>query len=106
MTRKISYNSTKFRPVALTIAGFDPSGGAGVLADIKTFESLGAYGVAVITGNTHQNDVAFNGVMWLDKKEKKKNIVLLAARFPVKAIKLGMHKNLKDVLSSIKLCQK
>lgn len=106
MAAKSPYSSNKFRPVALTIAGYDPSGAAGVLADIKTFESSGVYGVAVITGNTHQNDVAFNGVMWLDKKEKKKNIVLLAARFPIRAIKLGMHKNLKDVLHSVKLCQK
>lgn len=106
MTTKSSYSNDKFRPVTLTIAGYDPSGGAGVLADIKTFEALGVYGIAVITGNTHQNDIEFNGVTWLDKKEKKKNIVLLAARFPVKAIKLGMHRNLKDVLNSIKLCQK
>lgn len=40
---------------ALTIAGFDPSGGAGVLADIKTFHALGVYGNAVITSLTAQN---------------------------------------------------
>ncbi|HTB31353.1 MAG TPA: hydroxymethylpyrimidine/phosphomethylpyrimidine kinase [Bacteroidia bacterium] len=100
------YSGSKFRPVALTIAGFDPSGGAGILADIKTFESMGVYGLAIITGNTHQNDIAFNDVTWLDKKEKKKNIALLAERFPVEVIKLGMHKNLEDVLNSIKLCEK
>ena len=100
------YNSIKFRPVALTIAGFDPSGGAGVLADIKTFDGMGVYGLAIITGNTHQNDISFKDVTWLDKKEKQKNIALLAERFPVKAVKLGMHKNLKDVSHSIKLCKK
>jgi hydroxymethylpyrimidine/phosphomethylpyrimidine kinase len=92
--------------VALTIAGYDPSGGAGVLADIKTFESMGVYGIAVITGNTHQNDIAFESVTWLDKKEKEKNLALLAERFTVKAAKLGMHKDLADVLHSIKLCEK
>lgn len=105
MDAKTPYNSKTFKPVALSIAGYDPSGGAGVLADIKTFECSGVYGVAIITSNTHQNDIVFKGITWLDKKEKKKNISLLAARFPVKAVKLGMHKNLKDVLHSVKLCK-
>jgi hydroxymethylpyrimidine/phosphomethylpyrimidine kinase len=41
--------------MALTIAGFDPSGGAGVLADVKTFHALGVYGTAVVTSLTAQN---------------------------------------------------
>lgn len=106
MAEKSLYNSNSFRPVALSIAGYDPSGGAGVLADIKTFESLGVYGISIITGNTFQNDITFKGVSWLKKKEKKKNIVLLAQRFSVKAIKLGMHKNLDDIKNSIKQCKK
>jgi len=106
MASKAPYNSNKFRPVVLTIAGYDPSAGAGVLADIKTFECLGIYGIAVITCNTHQNDIIFKGITWLDKKEKEKNIALLAERFPVRAAKLGMHRNLEDVLHSIKLCKK
>jgi len=95
-----------FKPIALTIAGYDPSGGAGVLADIKTFEAMGIYGLAIITGNTHQNDVSFKGVTWLDRKDKEKNMALLAERFPVKAVKLGMHKDLQDVAYSIELSQK
>jgi len=39
----------------LSIAGFDPSGGAGILSDIKTFHALGEYGTAVITALTAQN---------------------------------------------------
>jgi hydroxymethylpyrimidine/phosphomethylpyrimidine kinase len=104
MPVKSPYNRP-YRPIALTIAGYDPSGGAGVLADIKTFESLGVYGLAIITSNTHQNDVSFKGVTWLAKKEKEKNMALLAERFPVKAVKLGMHKDLQDVVHSIKLCE-
>jgi hydroxymethylpyrimidine/phosphomethylpyrimidine kinase len=103
---KNPYTSDTFKPVALTIGGYDPSGGAGVLADIKTFEYSGVYGIAVITCNTHQNDIAFTGVTWINKKEKEENIALLAKRFPVKAVKLGMHKNLDDVWHSIKLCEK
>lgn len=106
MVAKSPYNTSSFKPVALTIAGYDPSGGAGVLADTKTFESMGVYGIAVITGNTHQNDIKFKSVTWLDKKEKEKNLALLAERFAVKAAKLGMHKDLEDVLHSIELCKK
>jgi len=41
--------------MAMTIAGYDPSGGAGILNDIKTFHALGVYGTAVITVLTAQN---------------------------------------------------
>jgi hydroxymethylpyrimidine/phosphomethylpyrimidine kinase len=100
------YSGNKFKPVVLTIAGYDPSGGAGVLADIKTFESTGVYGIAIITCNTYQNDLVFEGINWFSKNEKEKNMALLAERFQVKAAKLGMHKDLDDVLHSIKLCKK
>ena len=42
-------------PVILTVAGFDPSGGAGIAADLKTFASHNCYGVAAITALTTQN---------------------------------------------------
>jgi hydroxymethylpyrimidine/phosphomethylpyrimidine kinase len=106
MTAKGPYNNNSFKPMVLTIAGFDPSGGAGVLADIKTFELMGVYGIAVITGNTHQNDITFKSITWLDKKEKKRNVALLAERFSIMAAKLGMHKDLDDIQHSIKLCKK
>lgn len=49
-------------PVALTIAGSDPSGGAGIQADLKTFHQFGAYGQAVITLLTVQNTVSVSAV--------------------------------------------
>ena len=49
-------------PVALTIAGSDPSGGAGIQADLKTFHQFGAYGEAVITLLTVQNSVRVSRV--------------------------------------------
>ena len=53
---------TLSRPIALTIAGSDPSGGAGIQADLKTFTVLGAYGASVITALTAQNTRAVTGV--------------------------------------------
>src|SRR5579871_3574995 len=47
---------------ALTIGGSDPSGGAGIQADLKTFHQLGVYGEAVITLVTVQNTVSLEGV--------------------------------------------
>ena len=59
---------TNKRPKVLTIAGFDPSAGAGVLADVKTFENIGVYGFAVTTSITYQNENKF------DKANQKSNL--------------------------------
>ena len=49
-------------PNALTIAGVDPSGGAGILADVKAMSALGAYGCAVIAALTAQNTQGVTGI--------------------------------------------
>ncbi|HVU95104.1 MAG TPA: bifunctional hydroxymethylpyrimidine kinase/phosphomethylpyrimidine kinase [Puia sp.] len=57
------------RPRVLVVAGYDPSGGAGVLADVKTLESHGVYGYAVCTAITWQNERVVRRVDWLPEKD-------------------------------------
>jgi len=57
------------RPKVLVIAGYDPSGGAGVLADVKTLEANGVYGYAVCTAMTWQNERVIRRVEWLPEKD-------------------------------------
>jgi hydroxymethylpyrimidine/phosphomethylpyrimidine kinase len=57
------------RPRVLVAAGFDQSGGAGVLADIKTLEAHGVYGYGVCTGLTFQNERTISRVQWYTEKD-------------------------------------
>jgi hydroxymethylpyrimidine/phosphomethylpyrimidine kinase len=82
------------RPYALTIAGFDPSAGAGVLADVKTLEASGVYGLAACTSLTVQNDVTFERVSWVPLAEIQDQVRLLLARFQVDVIKIGLIESL------------
>ena len=82
------------RPYALTIAGFDPSAGAGVLADVKTLEASGVYGLAACTALTVQNDVAFERVSWVPLADIQDQVRLLLARFRVDVIKIGLIESL------------
>ncbi|MDJ0366244.1 hydroxymethylpyrimidine/phosphomethylpyrimidine kinase [Hymenobacter sp. H14-R3] len=82
------------RPYALTIAGFDPSAGAGVLADVKTLEASGVYGLAACTALTVQNDVAFERVRWVPLAEIQDQVRLLLARFAIGFVKIGLIESL------------
>jgi hydroxymethylpyrimidine/phosphomethylpyrimidine kinase len=84
----------------LSIAGFDPSGGAGVLADIKTFEANKVHGLGVCTAITFQNDKEFEGVNWLQQEDIIRQIEVLLKRFTIKWVKIGLIENL-SVLKSI-----
>lgn len=85
--------SSQIRPYALSIAGFDPSGGAGVLADIKTMEAMGVYGMGVVTALTYQNDVVFDGVDWVSLQQIMRQVDVLLQRFAIRHIKLGIVKD-------------
>ena len=80
-------------PVALTIAGSDPSGGAGIQADLKTFSALGVYGTAVITALTAQNTRGVTGVQVVPADFVRQQLETLAADVRLDAIKIGMLAN-------------
>ncbi|MEL7003586.1 MAG: bifunctional hydroxymethylpyrimidine kinase/phosphomethylpyrimidine kinase, partial [Bacteroidota bacterium] len=82
------------RPTVLSIAGFDPSGGAGLLADIKAFEQLKCYGLGVSTALTVQNDVKFEKTKWIEWEFIKEQLQLLFERFPIAYVKIGIVENL------------
>ncbi len=83
------------RPFVLAIAGFDPSGGAGVLADIKTFEQHRVYGLAINTGNTIQTENKFYEMQWTDLDFVLRSLEILFGSYPINAVKIGIVPSLK-----------
>jgi hydroxymethylpyrimidine/phosphomethylpyrimidine kinase len=77
----------------LSIAGVDPSGGAGVLSDIKTFSALGAYGTAVLTALTAQNTRGVTGVEAVAPAFVRAQLDALFDDVHIDAIKVGMLAN-------------
>lgn len=76
--------------IALTIAGSDSSGGAGIQADLKTFSALGVYGASAITALTAQNTLGVEAVQVLPPDFVLKQIAAVARDLRVGAIKIGM----------------
>ncbi|MCC7113119.1 MAG: bifunctional hydroxymethylpyrimidine kinase/phosphomethylpyrimidine kinase [Burkholderiales bacterium] len=77
-------------PNVLTIAGVDPSGGAGVLADVKAISALGAYACAVIAALTAQNTRAVTGIHAVPPDFVRRQIDTLYADVRIDAVKIGM----------------
>jgi hydroxymethylpyrimidine/phosphomethylpyrimidine kinase len=78
------------RPIALTIAGSDSSGGAGIQADLKTFSALGVYGASALTAITAQNTQGVQGVHFLPAAFVDQQIASVLDDLDVGAIKTGM----------------
>ncbi len=77
-------------PVVLTIAGVDPSGGAGVYADLKTITANGAYGISVVTAITSQNLNSLRDILYIPASTIKSQLETLHSQFEIDAIKIGM----------------
>lgn len=77
-------------PHALTIAGSDSGGGAGVQADLKTFSALGAYGMSVITALTAQNTQGVQAVHAVPPEFISAQCQAVFSDIRVDAVKIGM----------------
>ena len=75
--------------IVLTIAGSDPSGGAGIQQDLRTIESLGCYGASVITALTTQNTLGVQSVMPVPADVVRSQLEAVLSDLDVKAIKIG-----------------
>jgi hydroxymethylpyrimidine/phosphomethylpyrimidine kinase len=81
---------TRLIPVALTIAGSDSGGGAGVQADLKTFAALGVFGTSAVTAITAQNSLGVRRVHTLPPEVVAAQIAAVREDFDVVAVKIGM----------------
>src|SRR5450631_1941202 len=84
-------------PVALTIAGSDPSGGAGLQADLKTFHRFGVYGESVVTLITVQNSLSVERVQTLPTELVLAQLRSVLSDIPPKAAKTGALGNAEVV---------
>ncbi len=84
-------------PIALTIAGSDSSGGAGIQADLKTFAALGVYGASVVTALTAQNTAGVSGIHVVPADFVAAQIDAVFGDLAVKAVKIGMVAQLATV---------
>lgn len=101
------------RPYVLSIAGLDPSAGAGLIADCKVFEQLKVYGFGVSSALTVQDEANVYELNWLNKNQIVKQLEPLVAKYDIKACKIGIVKDidlllqivdfLKDKLPHIKI---
>ena len=84
-------------PIALTIAGSDSSGGAGIQADLKTFAALGVYGASVITALTAQNTSGISAIHQVPPDFVSAQIDAVFSDLEVKAVKIGMVAQLETI---------
>jgi hydroxymethylpyrimidine/phosphomethylpyrimidine kinase len=77
-------------PIAVTIAGSDPSGGAGIQADLKTFSALGVYGATILTALTAQNTTGVQGIHDVPPDFVAAQIDSVFSDLRVGAVKIGM----------------
>lgn len=83
--------------MAMSIAGYDPSGGAGILNDIKTFHALGVYGTGVITVLTAQNSRRVEDIRPVSTSFIEKQLETILEDIPVKFAKTGMLYSLENI---------
>jgi hydroxymethylpyrimidine/phosphomethylpyrimidine kinase len=98
----IFIGNTMSKPIALTIAGSDSSGGAGIQADLKTFAALSVYGASAITALTAQNTTGVTGIHDVPADFVTAQIDAVFTDLDVKAVKIGMvsQREVIDVIAA------
>jgi len=89
------------KPYVLSIAGLDPTAGAGILADVKTFTATGSYGFAVATCLTAQTEDTCECVQWFSLKEITTQLKPLLENYPIDVTKLGAMKDMAMAMALI-----
>jgi len=83
-------NQAIIPPIALTIAGSDSSGGAGIQADLKTFAAFDCFGMSVLTAVTAQNSTSLDSIHLVPNDVIEAQLEAVLSDYPIKAIKIGM----------------
>jgi hydroxymethylpyrimidine/phosphomethylpyrimidine kinase len=92
-------------PVTLSIAGFDPSGGAGLVADIKTFTAFGCFATAAVTSLTFQNTTGVFGASHQTAHTVREQVLPILDDFAVAAAKTGMLPTREVIAEVARLCR-
>lgn len=95
------------RPFVISIAGFDPSGGAGLLSDVKTLEQVKVIGLGVCTALTLQTASQCLSLEWRSIDQVIKEINVLMNHYPVSVVKIGIVKDaefLSGIIKTVKTC--
>ncbi|MHB1922557.1 MAG: hydroxymethylpyrimidine/phosphomethylpyrimidine kinase [Chitinophagaceae bacterium] len=87
----------------MSIAGLDPSAGAGLLADIKTFEQLNAYGLGIPTAVTLQTEKIFYEISWEKTSKILESVDKLTTFYNIQIVKIGIVKNIQMLNSIVSL---
>jgi hydroxymethylpyrimidine/phosphomethylpyrimidine kinase len=89
----------------LTIAGLDPSGCAGITADLKTFQAFSVHGLAVVTAITAQNTVGVNGVFAVNPEVIRAQFKSIVSDIKIHAVKIGLLPDSDTVRLVADLCR-
>jgi len=91
------------QPVCLTIAGLDPSGGAGIIADIKTFSAFGCFAAAAVSSLTYQNTTGVFGAVHQTGESIRGQVEPVFSDYEVAAVKTGMLSTKQVIVETARL---
>jgi hydroxymethylpyrimidine/phosphomethylpyrimidine kinase len=100
---QMSNHEAQRPPVALTIAGFDPSGGAGIIADVRTFGAFGCFPTAAITSLTFQNTAGISGAAHQPAAVVRAQVLPVIADCRIAAVKTGMLPTREVIFEVVRL---